>query len=135
MTTINTSENGWQDDLGECMQEGKNFELVTPEEELAKALEDGDFSPGLLRYFLLGTGVGFAGGYSTARLSGATGTLSAIDPEPISKAILAGVAIVSAAVGGYCIYQIVKTLVDGTYNFRISHQNSAGEWVVEATKA
>lgn len=135
MTTINTSENGWQDELGECMQEGKNFELVTPEEELARALEDGELNPGLLKYFLLGTGVGFAGGYSTARLTGAAGTLSAIDPEPISKAILAVVAISSAAVGGYCIYHIVKTLVDGAYNFRITHQNAAGEWVVEASRA
>ena len=141
MFLIDTSKKGWQKHMEEQMKEGESFKVLTANENLAKALEEGKLDTGALKFFLMGTGIGFTGGFTAARLAGTAGLsgitrmLSVVDPEPVTKAILAVVSAAAAAVGAYYLYRMVEMLVKGKYNFRIVQQTTDGEWVIEAEPA
>ncbi len=141
MDTIKTTEKGWQKNMEERMSERKPFTLLTASEDLAKALEDGKLNKGALKFFLMGTGVGFTSGFTAARLAGPAGVsgitklASIANPEPVTKAILAVVSAAAAAGSAYFLYRMVEMLVKGQYNFRIVQQTTAGEWVIEAEPA
>lgn len=141
MDAINTGEKGWQKQMENNMSEGKPFTLLTASEDLAKALASGKLNKHALMYFLMGTGIGFTGGFTAARLAGPAGVagitkmLSNIDPEPVTKTILAAISATAAAAGVYYLYRMVEMLVKGQYNFRITQQTVDGEWVVEAEPA
>ena len=138
MDTINTADSSWQKDVGMRMREGKPFNLLTASRDLAEALEEVKLTRGVLKYFLLGSGVGFTGGFTAARMAspaciaGITRMLATVNPEPVTKAVLAIVSAGTAAGSAYCLYRMVETLVKGKYNFRIVQQNEVGEWVIEA---
>ncbi len=141
MDAIRTDENGWQKQMESSMSEGKPFTLLTASEGLANALEAGKLNKHVLMYFLMGTGIGFTGGFTAARLAGPAGVagitkmLSNMDPEPITRSILATISAAAAGVGTYYLYRMVAMLVEGQYNFRITQQTVDGEWVVEAEPA
>ena len=138
MDTISTADSSWQKDVGKQMNEGTPFKLLTDSRDLAEALEEVKLTRGVLKYFLLGSGVGFTGGFTAARLISPAALpaiirmLATVNPEPVTKALLAIISAGTVAGSAYYLYRMVETLVKGKFHFRIIQQNDEGEWVIEA---
>ena len=141
MFLIDTSKKDWQKRMTAQMNEGESFRLLTTSEDLAKSLDEGKLNRGALKFFLMGTGVGFTGGFTAARLlnpsflSKVIGVVVNLDPEPVSRSVIALVSATAGAVSVYYVYRMVEKLVKGQYNFRIIQQNAEDEWVIEARPA
>jgi len=141
MRTINTSENGWQQELESCMRQGVAFRLLTDNAALMQALKTGKMNWGALKFFLLGVGTGVSGGVAASQIvalasvSNFMGVMSVVDPEPISKTILATVSAVAASIGAYYLCRMVETFVKERRAFRIIQQTDDGGWIIEAEAA
>ena len=71
-----------------------------------------------------------------------TTLLSSLDPEPVSKTVLAVIAVICFSLGAYFVYRLVKMLIKGKYIFRSKckkykdeNGNEVCEWVFEAVPA
>jgi len=146
MRTIDTSRDGWKKQMDASMKKGERFTLFTSDLKLADALEKGKFNVGVLKLILFGSGAAGAGatgagaavsGFSgTAKFAAASTLLAIADPEPITKIALAVVAIVALVLGCYCIYRLVKMLLQKEYKFRIKKSDPFGnQWEIEGKPA
>ncbi len=149
MKRIETSKKNWQKEMEACMSNNEQFVLITKDEKFAKALGKGGFNIGLLKIILMGSTIaatavgtgativgGVAGLTGIAGIAAFSSIAAAADPEPVSKAILAVVAIICFALGAYFVYRLVKMLMSGKYKFTIRHTGILGStWEVEGSPA
>lgn len=128
------------------MKKGERFTLLTSDRKLADALEKGKFNVGVMKLILFGSGAAGAGaagaGAAIAGLSGpakiaAARTLLAVaDPELTTTVLLVVLSIVALALGCYCIYRLVKILLQKEYKFRIKKSDPFGnQWEIEGKPA
>ncbi len=138
METFNTAQQGWQGRMEKCMRGGDAFRLLTDNEDLVKALGEGKMNRGALKFFLLGVGTGVSGGIAASKLvafvsvSNFMGVMSVVDPEPVSKTILATVSVVAASIGSYYLCHMVEMFIKDKRGFRIIQQTDDGGWIIEA---
>jgi hypothetical protein len=134
MRTIDTSIKGWQKQMDACMKNGETFTLITSDKKLADALEKGKYNVGLIKLILFGSGAAGAGaaGMAIAGVSGAakiaagTAIFSLADPEPVSKVVLAVIAVIAALLGCFFIYSLIKMLLSKNYDFEVDYTDVLG---------
>jgi hypothetical protein len=139
MKTIDTSIKDWQKQMDACMKSGETFTLLTSDPRLADALEKGKYNVGLIKLILFGSGAAGAGATSAAtasmaivgvsgaaKIAAGTAIFSLADPEPVSKIILAVIALIAFTLGCYFVYRLVKMLVKSKYKFTIDKKDSFG---------
>jgi hypothetical protein len=137
MKTIDTSRNGWKKQMDASMRNGEWFTLLTSNKKLADALEKGKFNVAVMNLILFGcsaagAGVAIAGLSGPAKLAPASTLLAIADLEQITRISLALLAIVALALGCYCIYRLVKILLQKEYKFRVKKSDPFGnQWEIE----
>jgi hypothetical protein len=135
MIEIDTSQDKWQKKMAKTMKEGEPFSLATSDEKLAEALKKGKFNVGSLKLILLGSGVAgaVAGLTGAAKISVGIALIAIADPEPVSKAVLVTIAVVTSAVGCGFVYKLIKMLYQNKYTFNIQkNHGSDKKWVFNA---
>lgn len=135
MKTINTSEKNWQKQFADSMKKKEIFNLVTDNEKLAEGLIRGEYNkPEILKIILGGSklgGIGVCGVTGVASLGVTSGRVAVVDPELITKTILAIVAGVCFIGGGIFVIILVKMLLSKKYKFRLNIRRN-NSWEIEA---
>lgn len=71
-----------------------------------------------------------------AALSGGSALLAFVNPEPVSKTILAIIAGICFALGAYFVYLLIQMLISNKYKFTLKRTGQNGdEWEFEAGPA
>ena len=152
MITIDTAQKDWQKIMEASMSKKEKFLLITTDKKLAESLEKNEFNVGVLKLILIGStatavgaatiSAGVSGLSGIAVLASSTALLSLLDPEPVSKIVLAVIAGICFSLGAYFVYRLVKMLISGKYRFRLKYKkykdengNEVCEWVYEAVPA
>lgn len=147
MISIDTAQKDWQKRMEASMSKKEKFLLITTDKKLAKSLEKNEFNTGVLKLILFGStavgaatiSTGVSGLSGIAALASSTTILSFLDPEPVSKTVLAVIAGICFLLGTYFVYRLVKMLISGKYKFKVrgrKYKNKNGdegdEWEFEA---
>lgn len=151
MISIDTAQKDWQKRMEASMSKKEKFLLITTDKKLAKSLEKNEFNTGVLKLILFGStatatavgaatiSTGVSGLSGIAALASSTTILSVLDPEPVSKTVLAVISGICFLLGAYFVYRLVKILISGKYKFKVrgrKYKNKNGdegdEWEFEA---
>lgn len=77
-----------------------------------------------------------AGLSGIAKFAAGSSLLAIANPEPVTKAVLAIIALISTSLGCYFVYRLVKILVKNKYKFKIRRTEPNGTvWEFEGQPA